>query len=165
MTYLIIRLATLGNVAMTVPVVASLSRRYPNDRFVVASKKDLGAMFAAMPNVRFWEVDNHLSWKGVWALWRALRDQVDEVIDLQDVPRTRVLRTLLWLSGKKVTSVRYGRFRKHLITLFGLGRKPLKTEFERYADTFRRAGLETDTEFTALPMNEAAAKTIEERYG
>ena len=67
MTYLIIRLATLGNVAMTVPVVASLSRRYPNDRFVVASKKDLGAMFAAMPNVRFWEVDNHLSWKGVWA--------------------------------------------------------------------------------------------------
>ena len=165
MTYLIIRLATLGNVAMTVPVVASLSRRYPNDRFVVASKKDLGAMFAAMPNVRFWEVDNHLSWKGVWALWRALRDQVDEVIDLQDVPRTRVLRTLLWLSGKKVTSVRYGRFRKHLITLFGFGRKPLPTEFERYADTFRRAGLETDTEFTALPMNEAAAKTIEERYG
>ena len=40
MRYLIIRLATLGNVEMTVPVVASLSRRYPNDRFVVASKKD-----------------------------------------------------------------------------------------------------------------------------
>lgn len=165
MTYLIIRLATLGNVAMAVPVVASLSRRYPNDRFVIASKKDLGAMFASMPNVRFWEVDNHLSWKGVWALWRALRDQVDEVIDLQDIPRTRALRTLLWLSGKRVTSIRYGRFRKHLITLFGFGRKPLPTEFERYADTFRRAGLETDTEFTTLPMNEAAAKTIEEKYG
>ena len=165
MTYLIIRLATLGNVAMTVPVVASLSRRYPNDRFIIASKKDLEAMFAAMPNVSYHEVDNHLDWKGVWSLWRALRDKVDAVIDLQDIPRTRVLRTLLWLSGKSVTSVRYGRLRKHLITVFGLGRKPLKTEFERYADTFRRAGLETDTEFTALPMNEAAAKTITERYG
>ncbi len=45
MTYLIIRLATLGNVAMTVPVIASLSARYPNDRFIVASKKELSAMF------------------------------------------------------------------------------------------------------------------------
>ena len=49
MTYLILRLATLGNVAMTVPVVASLSRRYPDDRFIIAAKKDLGAMFAGMP--------------------------------------------------------------------------------------------------------------------
>ena len=53
MTYLIIRLATLGNVAMTVPVVASLSKRYPNDRFILAAKKDLSAMFASMPNVEF----------------------------------------------------------------------------------------------------------------
>ena len=37
MTYLIVRLATLGNVAMTVPVIASLSKRYPNDRFIFAA--------------------------------------------------------------------------------------------------------------------------------
>ena len=77
MTYLIIRLATLGNVAMTVPVIASLSRRYPNDRFIVASKKKLGAMFASLPNVVFWEVDNHLNWRGVWSLWRHLRHEAD----------------------------------------------------------------------------------------
>ena len=63
MTYLIVRLATLGNVAMTVPVIASLSRRYPDDRFIVASKKKLSAMFTALPNVEFREVDNHLGWK------------------------------------------------------------------------------------------------------
>ena len=66
MTYLIIRLATIGNVAMAVPVVASLSQRYPNDRFIIASKKDLGAMFLSMPNIEFREVDNHLGWKGVF---------------------------------------------------------------------------------------------------
>ena len=120
MTYLILRLATLGNVAMTVPVVASLSKRYPNDRFIFAAKKDLGAMFVSMPNVEFYEVDNHLDWKGVFALWRRLRDKIDAVVDLQDVPRTRVLRALMRLSGKQVTSVRYGRWRKHLITVFGL---------------------------------------------
>ena len=95
MTYLIIRLATLGNVAMTVPVIASVSRRYPNDRFVIASKKDLASMFASMPNVEFREVDNHLGWKGVFAIWRAWRDGVDAVIDLQDLPRTRLFDFLM----------------------------------------------------------------------
>ena len=165
MTYLIIRLATLGNVAMTVPVVASLSRRYPNDRFIIAAKKDLGAMFAAMPNVEFQEVDNHLNWRGVLALWRRWRYQVDVMIDLQAVLRTRTLGTLMRLCGVKVTRVHYGRIRKHLITVWGVGAKQLPTEFDRYRDAFRRAGLETDEEFTALPVNKAALQVVEERFG
>ena len=160
MTYLIIRFSTIGNVAMTVPVVASLSRRYPNDRFIIAGKKDLGAMFASMPNVVFHEVDNHLDWHGVGELWRELKDQVDSVIDLQDVRRTRVLDLLMQLSGKRVTKVHYGRLRKQLITQFGWSLRPLPSEFERYRDTFRRAGLETDTEFEALPVNTKAAANI-----
>ena len=166
MTYLIIRLATLGNVAMTVPIVASVSKRYPNDRFIIASKKNLGAMFASMPNVEFREVDNHLGWRGVWDLWKAWKEEVDAVIDLQSVLRTRVFRLLMRFSGKRVTGIRYGRIRKHLITFWGIGKhRPLPTEFERYEDTFRRAGLETDTDFTALPVNKKAAKVVQERFG
>lgn len=165
MTYLVIRLATLGNVAMTVPVIASLSRRYPNDRFIIAGKKELSAMFASFPNVTYHEVDNRLNWKGVFALWKELRGQVDAVIDLQNIPRTRVLGALMWLSGKKVTRVRYGRVRKHLITVWGIGKKSLPSEFERYRDTFRRAGLETDTDFTALPVNKRAANTVQKLFG
>ena len=165
MTYLILRLATLGNVAMTVPVVASLSKRYPKDRFIFAAKKDLGAMFASMPNVEFYEVDNHLDWKGVFALWRRLRDKTDAVIDLQDVPRTRVLRALMRLSGKPVTSVRYGRWRKHLITFFGICKSQLPSEFDRYRDAFRRAGLETNDAFECLPENGNAAQVVAERFG
>ena len=165
MTYLILRLATLGNVAMTVPVVASLSKRYPNDRFIFAAKKDLGAMFVSMPNVEFYEVDNHLDWKGVFALWRRLRDKIDAVVDLQDVPRTRVLRALMRLSGKQVTSVRYGRWRKHLITVFGLWQEQLPSEFARYQEAFRRAGLETNDGFESLPENGSAAQVVVERFG
>lgn len=165
MTYLIVRLATLGNVAMTVPVIASLSRRYPNDRFIVASKKKLGAMFASMPNVVFWEVDNHLNWRGVWSLWRHLRHEADAVIDLQDVLRTRVFDLFMLLSGKHVTRIRYGRIRKHFITVWGIGSRNLPTEFDRYEATFRRAGLETDRDFEAIKINRAAAQTIEERFG
>ena len=133
MTYLIIRLATIGNVAMTVPVIASLSRRYPNDRFVIASKKNLRAMFDSFENVEFAEVDNQLDCKGVWDFWREWRNKVDAVIDLQSVLRTRVFGTLMKLSGKRVTRVHYGRIRKHLITVWGIGTKPpLPSEFERY---------------------------------
>ena len=165
MTYLIIRLATLGNVAMTVPVVASLSRRYPDDQFIIASKKDLGAMFASMPNVEFREVDNHLGWRGVWEIWKAWRKEIDAVIDLQGVLRTRVFDGLMRLSGKRVTRIRYGRIRKQLITVFGIGKKQLPSEFARYADTFRRAGLETDDAFTALPVNKKAAANVTKRFG
>ncbi|MBO7457785.1 MAG: glycosyltransferase family 9 protein [Paludibacteraceae bacterium] len=165
MTYLIIRLATLGNVAMTVPVVASLSRRYPNDRFILASKKDLSAMFASMPNVEFREVDNHLGWKGVIAIWHAWKDEIDAVIDLQAVLRTKVFGMLMRFSGKRVTRVHYGRLRKHLITVWGIGKKRLPSEFARYEDAFRRAGLETDEEFAALPVNKAAAKAVKTQFG
>ena len=166
MTYLIIRLATLSNVAMTVPVVASVSRRYPDDRFIIIAKKELGAMFFGMPNVEFREVDNRLNWQGVWRLWRELRGQVDAVIDLQAVLRTRALSLLMCLSGKKVTTVHYGRFRKQLVTLFGIGKnKPLPSEFERYRNTFRRAGLESDDSFEALPVNTAAQEKVLQRFG
>lgn len=165
MTYLIIRLSTLGSVAMTVPVIASLSRRYPNDRFIVASKKQLGAMFAAMPNVEFREVDNHLGWKGVFAIWREWRNEIDAVIDLQAVLRTRVFGSLMRLSGKRVTRVHYGRIRKHLITIWGIGKRQLPSEFERYRDAFRRAGLETDEAFETLPVNKTASRNIKKIYG
>ena len=165
MTYLIIRLATLGSVAMTVPVIDSLSRRYPDDRFIIASKKPLGAMFAAMPNVEFREVDNHLGWKGVWQIWREWRDEIDAVIDLQAVLRTRVFSLLMWWSGKKVTQVHYGRIRKHLITVWGVGKRQLPSEFERYRDAFRRAGLETDDAFEALPVNKSAARNVQKVFG
>ena len=165
MTYLIIRFSTLGNVAMTVPVVASLSKRYPDDKFVVAGKKELSAMFAHMENVDFHEVNNHLDWRGVIQLWRELRDQVDSVIDLQYVRRTRILDLLMLLSRKQVTHVRYGRIRKHLITWFGIGTAQLPSEFDRYRDACRRAGLETDTDFESIPVNPNAARVVEERFG
>ena len=165
MTYLIIRFATLGNVAMTVPVVASLSRRYPNDRFIIASKKDLAAMFASMPNVSFLEVDNHLNWEGVWDLWRQLRDEVDAVIDLQNTTRSFVFGALMRWSGKRVTRVHYGRLHKRLITELGIFKRQLPTEFERYQDACRRAGLETDNEFVCIPKNSAAAKMVTQRFG
>ena len=53
----------------------------------------------------------------------------------------------------------YGRIRKHLITVWGIGKRhTLPSEFDRYRNAFRRAGLDTDDSFKALPVNKEAAK-------
>lgn len=165
MTYLIIRLETLGNVAMTVPVIASLSKCYPGDQFIVASKKNLGAMFAAMPNVEFLEVDNRINWYGILRLWKTIKQKIDCVIDLQDSCLTRLFDFMMRMSGKTVTRIHYGRLHKHLICLLGIGRKQLISEFDRYRDTFSRAGLETNTLFKNVPVNTESANNIQQLFG
>ncbi|MGM9838335.1 MAG: glycosyltransferase family 9 protein [Paludibacteraceae bacterium] len=166
MTYLILRLSTLGNVAMTVPVIASLSARYPEDQFIVVSKKRLSAMFYGMPNVQFHEVATD-GIAGMWHLYQTLRDRyaADAVIDLQDVTSTRLLRGLFRIAGKRIYTIDYGRWKKHKVIRFGRGGKPLPSEFERYAATFRKAGLTSDDGFTALAVDQDAAHEVRQRFG
>ena len=165
-TYLIIRLETLGNVAMTVPVIASLSRRYPDDRFIVVAKKPLQDMFYGMPNVEYVEarIKQHGDLRRLMHQLRLLH--ADEVIDLQDRLSTRLLRGYLRLHGCRVHAVHYGRWRKRWLTFKGAKYSDaLPTEFDRYREAFRRAGLETDTEFSSLPVNTTAAARVSELFG
>ena len=165
-TYLIIRLETLGNVAMTVPVIASLSRRYPDDRFIVVAKKPLQDMFYGMPNVEYVEarIKQHGDLRRLMHQLRLLH--ADEVIDLQDRLSTRLLRSYLHMHGSRVHAVHYGRWRKRWLTFKGAKYSDaLPTEFDRYREAFRRAGLETDTEFCSLPVNAQAAAKVKELFG
>ena len=86
MTYLVLRFSTLGNVAMTVPVIASVSAMHPDDEFIVVAKKRLSAMYYGLSNVRFHEAEP-TSIRSLVRLYRDLRQySVDVVIDLQKVP-------------------------------------------------------------------------------
>ena len=166
MTCLILRLATLGNVAMTVPVIASLSTRYPEHQWVVVSQKPLAAMFHGMPNVRYHEV----RMKTIGHLPRIYRElsayRPDMVFDLHGILATRILCGLFRLHGVPVFSIDNERASKRMLTLRGAKKgAELHTEFERYADTFRLAGFDTDDHFSALPVNPQAAEAVQEHFG
>ena len=167
MTILVLRFSSLGNVAMTVPVLASLSARYPNDRFIVVSKKRLSDLFYGLPNVVFHEADfSYGGLKGIFHLFHELRAyHIDHVVDLQDVLRTRLLRFLFRLAGKPISVIDYGRTEKRRITLTGYRGEQLPTETDRYIRTFRSTGWEADTSFCALPINTTAQQSVRERYG
>ena len=152
---------------MSVPVVTSLSRRYPADTFVVVSRNRLASLFFGLPNVRFHEAELHNGIKSIIQLFHELRAyHIDAVVDLQNTLRSYVLRTLFRMKHIPIYVINYGRKEKRHFILRGYKHSaPLKTEFARYADTFRQAGLESDDSFEAMPVNEQAQASVLQRYG
>lgn len=172
MTYLVLRLSTLGNVAMSVPVIASLATRYPEHRFVVVSRKQVEALFASMPNVCFVEANFPVSGcKGIGALIRLYEDlrnrfTIDAVADLQDVWRTRLLRKLFQWKGARIAVIDKERVRKQRLMRMGIKRyHVLKHENQRYAAVFAKLGLEWENTFTVLPSVQEEVRRIDNLFG
>lgn len=166
MTYLVTRFSTIGNVAMMVPVLSSLSQSYPEHQFVVVSKKDLHEMFYGLENVQFHVAKPSYGLHGIFQLYRELQAyHIDAVIDLHDVLRSKLLRLLFRIHHVPVYVIDYGRKVKRLITWRGYQNEVLPTEFERYQHTFMEAGLVSEDTFTAMPVNEVYQQQIRKRFG
>ncbi len=144
---LIIRFSAIGDVAMTVPMIDSLARQYPDDHYTVVSQPFLEPLFAYCPqNVQFIGVDLRNEYKGISGMYRLhkelLPNKFDAVADLHDVIRTKALRFFFRCSELKVRYIDKGRKEKRQLTrkknkLF----HPLKPSTERYADVFRALGI------------------------
>ena len=168
MTYLVLRFSSIGNVAMLVPLIASLSENYPEDRFVVVCEKRLGDLFFGMSNVESVAYEGLRRRGDNTNLFKRLRKQyhIDAVIDLQDTFHTHLLRFMFRFCGAKVVSVMPNRIRKFfLCQCGGRWRKPLQTETERYRSALRRAGLVAGDDFSSLPVNQQAADAVGKRFG
>ena len=153
MRVLVTRLSALGDVAMTVPVVCSAARQYPDTEFYVLSRPAMRPLFAHMPgNVRFVEADTSHGLRGLWQTFLRLKPlKFARVIDLHDVLRTKVLRTLFQFTGVKTAHIDKGRSgRKALTRAKHKVLRPLPTSFQRYEDTFRRAGLPVHVSFRSI---------------
>lgn len=169
MTYLIIQLTHIGNVAMTVPHIVSLSQHYAEDDFVIVSRKDLSAAFYGYDRIIFHQIENQVFRPGnILHLYKELMSNydIDYVIDLQNTFRTKILQYFFRLGKKKVFAINNGYREKHLMALKGAKHSPIiKTEFERYTEVFQKAGLEAEIDFTTIPVNPTAANAIRECYG
>ena len=87
----------MGDVAMIVPVVASLAREYPDMRITVLSRPFARCFFENLsPNVGFMEADLKKDYKGLHGLNLLYRRLVSKrftaVADCHDVLRTKYLR-------------------------------------------------------------------------
>lgn len=156
MRLLVVRFSALGDVAMTVPVLHSLARRYPQLQITVVSRPFVEPLFASLPsNVRFRGVDVkcYPGLVGLWRLFRELRREgVDAVADLHNVLRTQVLRTLFRLAGKRTACIDKGRSDRRALVRQGVRRmlRQLPTSFNRYEAVFARLGYPVQTDFRSI---------------
>ncbi len=144
---LLIRFSALGDVAMTVPVLCSLAKAYPDLEISILTRKEFAPLFLHLPeNVHFIGAslrDEHKGWLGLHRLYYKLLapERFDYVADCHSVLRSWVLDCRFLLAGKKVARIRKGRAEKKRLTR---ARQkclvPLKTSIERYAETLARLG-------------------------
>ncbi len=143
---LIIRLSAMGDVAMSVPVVAALRRTRPELKITILTRPFFRPFFRDVADIEFLELDPKGRHKGLRGLLRLADDirraGIDGVADLHDVLRTKVVRTILRLHRIKVAVIDKGRKAKKELTrrshkVF----VPLTSTIERYYITILRLGL------------------------
>ncbi len=135
----------MGDVAMSVPVIAGIVKKYPHVKITVLTKAFTAPIFSDIPNVSIFKADVKGRHKGVLGLWKLYKElkalQFDAVADIHNVLRSSILKQFFKLSSIPFIQLDKGRAEKKALTdpnrcVF----KPLKTTFERYADVFGLLG-------------------------
>ncbi|MFO7720227.1 MAG: glycosyltransferase family 9 protein [Gillisia sp.] len=154
---LVIRLSAMGDVAMLVPVLRSLTTTYPNLKITLLTRGFFAPMFKDIPNVEIYKADIsgiHHGFVGLCRLARELKElEIDAVADLHDVLRSNVLRYIFYFYGIPVKQIDKGRTEKKALTaeenkVF----KQLKSTHQRYADVFSELGYPVDLKDLSFPL-------------
>ena len=150
------RLSAMGDVAMTVPVLRAFVSQNPKIKITVISRPFFKPLFDTIPNVSFFAFDEKQRHKGFFGLLRLLQDlsalHICAFADLHNVLRSKVVRTLFALSGKKTAFVDKARAEKAALTraenkIF----KPLITMFQRHVKVFEELGFTVDLSNPTFP--------------
>jgi ADP-heptose:LPS heptosyltransferase len=143
---LVSRFSSMGDVAMTVPVVKGLLDQNPDIEITYVSRPQFAGFFKDIPHLNYFPADLDKEYKGfggIIKLYNQLKKQgkFTGFADLHGSLRTKVLRRLFRLAGVPYAYINKGREEKKLLTRFpNKILKPLKRTTERYADVFRELG-------------------------
>ncbi len=161
---LVIRFSAMGDIAMIVPVLSVLVKKYPELTITVLTRHFYAPLFSHLPNVRIYEADLqgvHDGVLGLGTLARELREEeIDAVADLHDVLRTNVLRSLFYFYGIPFKQIDKGRAQKKALTRDNNKEfRQLKSTHQRYADVFDDLGYPIDlSDYTPPPRRELLPK-------
>ena len=163
---LVVRFSALGDVAMTLPVVYSLARQYPDVEIDFVTTPFFARLFLNPPaNLTLRPVDLKKDYHGVKGTLRLLRYlsslRPDYVADLHNVFRSWIIDRWFQLKGLKVVMVDKMRgARKAAISQ----KAPQPSFFSRYADVFAKLGFPVDVNFTTLFPDGLPTTTIEPEH-
>ena len=105
---LVIRLSSMGDVALTIPVLQAVVTQNPNVKITVWTKKAFAPIFHIIPNLEIFTPDLKKEYKGVLGLFRLYKGmrntrKFDMIIDLHDVLRSNILSSFFRLNRNHPT--------------------------------------------------------------
>ena len=159
---LVVRFSALGDVAITIPVLYSVCQAHRDKRFVMLTRQWSAHLFIDRPsNLEVLGVDVTQDYSGAWGmlkLARKLRKEyaIDAVADLHSVLRSCVIDASMRLHGVPVARIDKGHKEKWRLVK-GKIRHQLTATTERYADVFRRLGLDFEESFEGFTSAQTAA--------
>ncbi|MCV9929715.1 glycosyltransferase family 9 protein [Flavobacterium sp. LS1R49] len=164
------RLSAMGDVAMTVPVLRTFVKQYPEVKLTVISRPFFKPFFDGIPNLTFFVFDDKERHKGFLGLVRLYKDlkklHIDAFADLHNVLRSKIVRTFFALSGKKTAFVDKAREeKKALMRAENKIFKPLPTMFERHKKVFEELGFPLDLSNPVFPTKSILSQEIVDLIG
>ncbi len=137
----------MGDVAIMVPVIRALRKKYPEVRITVLTRPFFAPFFRGIHDMRFFHLNLKFRHKGLWGLFRlatdAKKDGVDAVADMQGNTTGRIIRGLLGIKRCRTAHIDKGVGSKRRLCRKGYQNfHQLKTTVERYADVLRDLGFE-----------------------
>lgn len=150
---------------MTVPVIRAFVEQNPDVKVTFVSRPFFKPFFDEIKNVSFFEVDLKKRHKGFLGIFKLYFDMtalnIDAVADLHNVLRSKIIRILFALTGKKVVFTDKGRKEKKELTrsrdkIF----KPLKSMFVRHVETFKQLGFTIDLNSPIFPEKAVLSEQI-----
>lgn len=147
---LVIRFSSLGDVAMTVPVLRLLLEQHPTLEILFLSNQQFAPLYSDIERLHFIGADLKGRHKGISGIFRLFRECKSlrskfAVADLHNVLRSKLLCFLFRFSGHSVAQMDKGRAEKKWLTrTHEKNLQPLTSTFGRYAAVFRALGFGVD---------------------
>ena len=134
----------MGDVALTTPVLKGMRNQYPEIELVLLTRDAFKPFFTSVDGLELIFPDLKNRHKGFLGLIRLFKDinrqsEIDYVIDLHDVLRSKILRLFFRIKGVPIAVIDKGRSEKKSL-ISGKHKIRLKHSVERYCDVFAKAG-------------------------
>ncbi len=146
---LFIRLSSLGDVALTVPVIKNFILQNPGVQVSILSKSFHAPLFATLENIDFIAFDSN-DYNGVFGLFRFVRKHLysrnfTHIVDLHNVLRSKIIRFLYLFKKVQISCFDKERAKKlQAIQNKTIQHTALMHVSERYANAIRHAGFKCD---------------------
>lgn len=154
----------MGDVALTTPVISSVLCSDPGVEITLVTRFSFAPLFGSLKGLRLFHPDfkgRHKGIAGIFQLYKDLKKQseFDYIIDIHDVLRSKIIRSLFRLSGVPVAVIDKGRADKRGV-ITGKRKVQIRHTVERYCKVFESAGfpVNLNKDYTIKPSMESLQK-------